>query len=56
MSDEALAYWDDVMGKVAQSPEWKVYLEKTLLAGDYKNAAQTAQEYKLVEQRALAAK
>lgn len=56
MSDEALAYWDEVMGKVAQSPEWKAYLEKTLLIGDYKNAAQTKEEYKLVEQRALDAK
>jgi len=56
MSDEALAYWDSVIAKVAQSPEWKAYLEKTLLIGDYKNAAETLEAYKLVEQRALEAK
>ncbi len=56
MSDEALAYWDNVMGQVAQSPEWKDYLDKSLLIGEYKNAAQTTEEYKLVEQRALEAK
>lgn len=56
MSDEALAYWDEVMAKVAQSPEWQEYLEKTMLIGDYKNAAETKEEYKLVEQRALEAK
>lgn len=53
MSDEALAYWDNLMGMVAQSPEWQEYLNKSLLVGDYKNAAETKEIYEKVAQRAV---
>ncbi|HWQ74195.1 MAG TPA: tripartite tricarboxylate transporter substrate binding protein [Syntrophomonas sp.] len=56
MSDEALAYWDHVMGQVAQSPEWKEYLAKSLLIGDYKNAAETKEIYEQVAQKAVEGK
>ena len=45
MSDEAYAFWDEVLGKVSETEQWKTeYLEKNKLIGDYKNAA-AATEY-----------
>ncbi|MBR5509872.1 MAG: tripartite tricarboxylate transporter substrate binding protein, partial [Lachnospiraceae bacterium] len=40
MSDEAYAFWDGVLGKVAETDQWKTdYLEKNKLIGEYRNAA-----------------
>lgn len=40
MSDEAVQYWSDVMGKVAETDTWKNdYLEKNKLIANYMNSA-----------------
>ncbi len=45
MSDAAVAFWSDALGKVAAADAWKTeYLEKNQLIGDYKDTA-AATEY-----------
>lgn len=45
MSDAAVAFWSDALGKVASSDAWKTeYLEKNQLIGEYKDTA-AATEY-----------
>lgn len=40
MSDEAVAYWTDIMKQVSESEEWKTdYLEKNKLISNYMNSA-----------------
>lgn len=45
MSDAAVAFWSDALGKVAESDTWKTdYLEKNQLIGEYKDTV-AATEY-----------
>ncbi|WP_340107370.1 tripartite tricarboxylate transporter substrate binding protein [Pikeienuella sp. HZG-20] len=42
MDPEALAYWDGVLAKVAETPEWKDYISKNSLVASYMNAEESA--------------
>jgi putative tricarboxylic transport membrane protein len=45
MSDEAVAFWSDVLGKVAETSQWKdEYIEANKLIAEYKDSA-AATEY-----------
>ncbi len=44
LSPEATAFYDKVMAKVSQTPEWKAYMEKSMLVPMYMDAA-TAKQY-----------
>ena len=40
MSDEAVAYWSEVLGKVAETSQWKEeYIEANKLIAEYKDSA-----------------
>lgn len=41
MSDEAVAYWSQLMKSVSESDVWNVYLEKNSLLNDYRSAEDT---------------
>ena len=41
MSEDQIAYWDDVFSKLVQLPEWKQDMEKKLVENTYLNARDT---------------
>jgi putative tricarboxylic transport membrane protein len=46
---EAVAYWEDVFGKLARTPTWKKYLEENLFEDGYQRSAEmvkSSDEYK----------
>lgn len=42
MDPEAVAYWEDVLEKASQTPEWKDYIAKNILIPTFMNAADSA--------------
>ena len=46
MSDEAVAYWEDVLKKASESEQWKSdYIEKNNLIGTFMGAEESAEFY-----------
>ncbi len=43
MTEDQIAYWDDVFSKLVQLPEWKQDMEKKLVENTYLNARDTKQ-------------
>lgn len=51
ISEEAIAYWDNVLGQVAQSAEWQADVEANSLIPAYMTAAQSKEFWEQEEER-----
>lgn len=54
MSDEAAAYWNEVMRKVSETDIWQDYLKKNSLISDFRNLEETKAYVEAFEQKYLA--